>query len=133
MGWICLGTILQSDVETDRSGVIGMSSLRACLLAICALAALVMVGLRDFNALPCVVVPAAILLPYTIGPAVRSLRAERRVRAETAQGLAQLESWLRSAPALSTASLGAAVEYCPICKAPVDPRNGRCHRHGAPA
>ncbi len=133
VGCTGVGTILESDAETGRSGVIRMSTLRACLVAICALGAIVMVGLRDFCALPWAVVPGAILLAYSIGPAVQNFRAERRLKAEAAEGLARMEGWLRTAPALSTASLGAAVEYCPICRVPVDPRTGRCRRHGAPA
>jgi hypothetical protein len=80
--------------------------------------------------MPWVFVPAVILLAYSAGPLVTWLKEERRIRAEAARGLDRLETWLRTAPALPAASIGAARECCPICGAPVDPRDARCRRHG---
>ncbi len=79
---------------------------------------------------PWAFVPAIILLAYTLGPLVTWWKGERRIRVEASRGLDRLETWLRTAPALPAAALGATRECCPICGAPVDPRNGRCRRHG---
>lgn len=79
---------------------------------------------------PWMLVPAAILLAYTGGPLVTWGREERRIRAEVSRGMSRIESWLRTAPAVSAASVGATCECCPVCGAPVDPRSARCRRHG---
>jgi len=110
-----------------------MSITRMCWIAACTVVALVMIGLSDIRMLPWVGVPGVILVAYSFGPLIAKQREERRIKAEAAEGLARLEVWLRSAPGVTAASFGAAAECCPICGAPVDPRNARCRRHGAAA
>jgi hypothetical protein len=99
-------------------------------MAVCAAGALGLIAMGSVVLMPWVFVPALILLAYSGGPLVTWWKQEHRIRAEAARGIDHLETWLRSAPALPAASLGAACECCPTCGAPVDPRNARCRRHG---
>jgi hypothetical protein len=99
-------------------------------MAVCAVGAVGLIVMGTVEFMPWVFVPAVILLAYSLGPLVTWLKEEHRIRTEAARGLDRLETWLRTAPALPTASIGAACECCPICGAPVDPRNARCRRHG---
>ena len=107
-----------------------MTKSRLCWLTLWAVGAIGLLVVGAVAVLPWVFVPAVILLAYTLGPLAVWWKAERRIRIEAARGLDRLETWLRTAPALSAASLGATCECCPICGAPVDPRSARCRRHG---
>jgi hypothetical protein len=99
-------------------------------MALCAAGALGLIAMGAVVLMPWVFVPALILLAYSMGPLVGWWKVEHHIRVEAARGIDRLETWLRTAPPLTTASLGAARECCPICGAPVDPRNARCRRHG---
>lgn len=130
--------MLDSPVVTGCTRVFGyqqvvstMTNPRVCWMALRATGALGLIAVGAVAAMPWVFVPAVILLAYSAGPLLSWWRVEHRVRAEAALGIARIETWLRTAPALPTASVGAAFECCPICGVPVDPRNARCRRHGA--
>lgn len=107
-----------------------MTNTRACWTILGAAGAGALIVMGVLASMPWVFAPAIILLAYSLGPLLVWWRDERRIRAEAARGIDGLEAWLRTAPALRSASLGAARECCPICGAPVDPRNARCRRHG---
>jgi hypothetical protein len=107
-----------------------MRNSRLCWLAVCAAGAVGLIVIGAVALMPWVFVPALILLAYSLGPLVTWWKEEHRIRVEAARGIERVETWLRTAPALTAASLGAARECCPICGAPVDPRNARCRRHG---
>ncbi len=107
-----------------------MTSSRICWMTLCVIGAVGLIVIGAVELAPWVFVPAVILLAYSLGPLVTWWKEEHRVRVEVARGLDRLETWLRTAPELAAASRGAARECCPICGAPVDPRNARCRRHG---
>lgn len=111
--------------------VFAMSATKIWWVAICIVAALLTIGFGDMRALAWLAVPTVAAVASLLWPLVRRFQAERRVKNEVAEGIASLESWLRTAPGLASASHGAVVECCPICGLPVDPCSARCRRHGA--
>jgi hypothetical protein len=108
-----------------------MSATKVWWIAICTVAALLIIGFGGGPALAWLAVPAAGAGASLLWPVARRRWTARRVKAEAAEGIERLESWLRTAPGLASASRGAVVECCPICGLPVDPCSAKCRRHGA--
>ena len=108
-----------------------MSATKTCWLAVCVIVALVMIAAGEIRALPWLAVPLVGVAVSSIAPTIDRLRLEHRIKSEAADGIEEIEVWLRTTPGLSNASIGAAIECCPICGLPVDPRDARCWRHGA--
>lgn len=108
-----------------------MSATKTCWLSLCVVGALVMIAAGGVRALPWLAGPFVAVVVWSASSTVDRLRMERRVKLEAAEGIEEIEIWLRTAPDVSNASSGAAVECCPICGVPVDPCDAECRRHGA--
>lgn len=133
VGPMLAGTMqsIETDGWQNGSCVVGMSTTRTSWLALCVVVALIMTAAGQVRALPWLALPGVAIAAWSIAPLIDRLRVERRVKVETTEGIRQMEAWLRTVPGVWTASVGAVVECCPICGSPVDPRDARCHRHGA--